>query len=219
MANTRRIALIHAVEVAVGPISTAFKDIWPEAERLNLLEDALSPDRAADGNLSATMTKRINALADYALLAGADAILFTCSAFGPAIEAAAARLPVPVFKPNQAMFDAALSQGRTIGMLATFGPSVATMEAEFHEAARGKDATLKTILVGHALDALKGGDAETHNRLLAERAPDLADCDAIMLAHFSTSRAKESVEEKLGRSVLTSPTAAVRALRLAVEGK
>lgn len=214
-----RIALIHAVEVAIAPITTAFMELWPQAERLNLLEDALSPDRAAEGELSETMTKRINALADYAVLAGADGILFTCSAFGPAIEAAAARLPLPVYKPNQAMFDAALTEGRRIGMLATFGPSVATMEAEFEEAARGSGATLKTVLVDHALAALKGGGAETHNRLVAERAPELADCDAIMLAHFSTSRAKVAVETRIGRTVLTSPTAAVQALRKAIAGR
>lgn len=217
MAKNYRIALIHAVEVAIGPISGAFQNMWPEAERLNLLEDALSPDRAKEGELTETMTTRINALADYAVLAGADAVLFTCSAFGPAIEKAADRLPVPVFKPNQAMFDAALAQGRKIGMLATFGPSVETMEAEFREAARGTDATLETVLVDHALAALKSGDAETHNRLVAEHAPKLADCDAIMLAHFSTSRAKAAVEGKLGRSVLTSPTAAVEAVRHAVQ--
>lgn len=219
MAEKRRIALIHAVEVAVGPINSAFREWWPEAEQFNLLEDTLSPDRAAEDDLSETMTKRINALAEYAILAGSDAILFTCSAFGPAIEKAAERLPVPVFKPNQAMFEAALAQGRNIGMLATFGPSVPTMEAEFEEAARGTGATLTTVLVDHALDALKGGNAETHNRLVTERSPELSDCDAIMLAHFSTSRARSFVEEKLGRTVLTSPTAAVQALRRAVEGR
>jgi Asp/Glu/hydantoin racemase len=219
MTKKHRIALIHAVEVAVEPISGAFQAMWPEAERLNLLEDSLSSDRAANGELSETMSKRINALSDYAMLAGADAILFTCSAFGPAIEKAAERLPVPVFKPNQAMFDAALAQGLRIGMLATFAPSVATMEAEFREAARGTDATLETVLVDHALTALKSGDTETHNRLVAEHAPRLAHCDAIMLAHFSTSRAKRVVEAKLGRPVLTSPAAAVDAVRRAVQGR
>jgi Asp/Glu/hydantoin racemase len=152
-------------------------------------------------------------------MAHADGILFTCSAFGPAIEAAAQRLPIPVFKPNQGMFDAALSSGRRIGMLATFGPSIATMEAEFYDAANGTGATLQTLLVHDALDALKSGDAETHNRLVAERSHELADCDAIMLAHFSTSRAKTTVEDKLGRPVLTSPDAAVHALRHAIEGR
>ncbi|MGU3400629.1 aspartate/glutamate racemase family protein [Brucellaceae bacterium D45D] len=218
MSPTPRIALIHAVEVAVAPINAAFDELWPEAERINLLEDALSLDRAREGGLSDTMIKRINALADYALLAGAQGVLFTCSAFGPAIEMAAKRLSVPVFKPNQAMFDAALSQGKNIGMLATFAPAIATMEAEFYEAAAKHEASIKTVLVEKALDALKSGDQDTHNRLVAEAALSLQDCDAIMLAHFSTSRAKKAVEEKLGRAVLTSPVAAVSALRHTVEG-
>jgi Asp/Glu/hydantoin racemase len=208
-----RIALIHAVEVAVEPITSAFAELWPEARCTNLLEDSLSADRAADGALSATMSSRINILADYAVLTGADGILFTCSAFGPAIEEAAKRLPVPVLKPNEAMFAQALSAGKRIGMLATFAPAIATMEAEFREAAVGSDARLETILVEGAIEALRAGDTETHNRLVAERASELADCDAIMLAQFSTSRAKATVEQALGRSVLTSPSAAVNALR------
>ena len=44
-----RIVLIHAVAVAVDPVAAAFADGWPEAELVNLLEDSLSRDRAADG--------------------------------------------------------------------------------------------------------------------------------------------------------------------------
>jgi hypothetical protein len=210
-----RIALIHAVEVAIAPITAAFARFWPEARCTNLFDDSLSPDRAAEGDLSARMSRRINMLADYAALTGADGILFTCSAFGPAIEEAARRLPIPVLKPNEAMFDQALAAGRRIGMLATFGPAVATMEAEFREAAQaaGSDAELETVLVTGAMDALKGGDAETHNRLVAEAAPKLRHCDAVLLAHFSTSRAKAAVEDALGWEVLTSPTSAVTAMR------
>jgi Asp/Glu/hydantoin racemase len=210
-----RIALIHAVEVAIEPITIAFATLWPEARCTNLLEDSLSADRAAEGALSTEMSNRINMLADYAVLAGADGILFTCSAFGPAIEQAAKRLSIPVLKPNEAMFSQALSAGERIGMLATFGPAVATMEAEFREAAAsaGVEASLRTILVEGAIEALRAGDTETHNRLVAECARELADCDAVMLAQFSTSRAKETVDQVLGKTVLTSPNAAVYALR------
>lgn len=215
-----RIALIHAVEVAVDPVAAAFAQLWPEARCTNLLEDSLSPDRAAEiGDISPVMSKRIGALADYAHLTGADGILFTCSAFGPAIDRAAARLPLPVLKPNEAMFGDALKMGRHIGMLATFGPAVETMNSEFRDAVQtsGIEAEIETILVPDALDALKGGDATTHNRLVAEMAPRLKHCDAIMLAHFSTSRAKQAVEAALGREVLTSPTSAVRVLRSRIE--
>jgi Asp/Glu/hydantoin racemase len=210
-----RIALIHAVVPAIEPVRAAFRRMWPEAEPIDILDASLSGDRERDAGLTPAMAARIGALADYGMLAGAKAVLFTCSAFGPAIEAAAARLPVPVLKPNEAMFETALGHGRRIGMLATFGPSVASMEAEFREArARaGASATLATVLVEDALEALKRDDAETHDRLVAARAPELADCDALMLAHFSTSRAAEAVRARVDCPVLTSPEAAVAKLK------
>lgn len=210
-----RVALIHAVTPAIAPVHAAFRALWPEAGPIDILDASLSPDRARDGVLTDAMTARIGALADYGLLAGGAGVLFTCSAFGAAIAAAAARLAVPVLKPNEAMFEAAMGEGTRLGMLATFGPSVAGMEAEFAEerARTGAAATLETVLVPDALDALKAGDAATHDRLVAEYAPRLADCDAILLAHFSTSRAAPAVRAVVDRPVLTSPDAAVAKLR------
>jgi hypothetical protein len=40
-----RIALIHAVQVAIQPLEDAFQRHWPHAEHINLLDDALSVDR------------------------------------------------------------------------------------------------------------------------------------------------------------------------------
>lgn len=214
-ARPPRIVLVHAVTVAVDPIREAFDRLWPEAERVNLLDDSLSPDRAKDTDLTNSLSARIAALGDYAVLVDADALLYTCSAFGPAIEAVARRLAIPVLKPNEAMFAAALRAGRSLGMLATFAPSVASMEAEFEEERRrlGVDASLRTLLVEEAMAALKAGDKETHNRLLAAQAEALGSCDAVMLAHFSTSRAREAVAAVVPCPVLTSPDAAVLALR------
>ncbi len=214
-----RIALIHAVRVAIQPVEEAFVKFWPEAERINLLDDSLSPDRERDAGLTESMFRRINALADYAFEAGAGGVLYTCSAFGDAIDAAKRRHAAPVLKPNEAMFEEALARGTRIGMLATFEPSVASMHAEFEAAAqaRGSHAQLRTICIPEAMAALKNGDEATHNRLLADAALRLPECDALMLAHFSTSRAAAAVTAKVPCTVLTSPQSAVLQLRSALE--
>lgn len=220
MSSKPRIVLLHGTPVAVEPIQRAFATRWPEAEIVNLLDDSLSVDRAKDHDLTPRMFERFVELGTYAHRLGAAAILVTCSAFGPAIERMARELPVPVLKPNEAMFREAIGRGRRIGMLATFAPSVVTMTEEFEQfvAETGASATLETIVVEGAMDALRKGDADRHNALIAARAPELASCDAIMLAHFSTSRALAAVTAAVKTPVLTAPDAAVDRIRAAVAG-
>ena len=215
MSDRIRIALVHATPVAVDPIARSFREIWPEADPVGILDDGLALDRAAAGSLTDDLARRIVALGQYGLSTGAKAVLYTCSAFGPAIEEAARLLPVPVLKPNEAMFEEALETGGNIGMIATFGPAVAMMEQEFaEEAVRMKPgARLTSWLAPGAIEALRAGDADTHNRRVAEGVAALGERDAILLAHFSTSRAGEACRALTARPVLSSPDAAVRKLR------
>ena len=126
---TPRIALIHALAGSVDRINQALQSQWPEARRMNLLDDSLSADlAAAAGGLDAAMTARFLALADYAVGSGAQAILFTCSAFGLCIDAVKARhAALPVLKPNEAMIEQASVKGRRIGLLSSFPPTLASM--------------------------------------------------------------------------------------------
>jgi len=217
---SRRVALIHAVRVAIQPVEEAFARHWPDAARMNLLDDSLSRDRSRDGKLTPAMFQRFRTLTDYALATGADGILFTCSAFGPAIEAAREGKGVPVLKPNEAMFREALGRGRRLGLLATFAPSVPSMEEEFREMARaaGREVELRSVCVPEAMTALDAGEGATHDRLVAAAAPQLAGCDAVMLAQFSTARARAAVAAVLDCPVVTSPDSAVLSLRRAVTG-
>lgn len=210
-----RIALIHALQFSVAPAMDAFGTLWPEAECCNLLDDALSVDRQRAGALTPAISARIAALADYAGACGAQGILYTCSAFGAAIEAVARRSAIPVLKPNEAMFDEALALGKRIGMLATFEPSVAGMDAEFGVAAAGSGAKLTTICVPAAMAALQRGDAAAHDALLAEAAqrPEARGFDALLLAQFSMARARDAVQAASRLPVLTSPHSAVRLLK------
>lgn len=183
---------------------------------MNLLDDSLSADLARQtatgaGGLNEAMHQRFEKLAEYAEGTGADAILFTCSAFGPCIEAAAARRPhMPVLRPNEAMVADAVALGGRIGLIASFAPTLASMPAEFPE---GVD--LIAQLAEGAMDALNQGDGARHDALVLRAASQLRSQGAsvIALAQFSMARAGGLVEHELGMSVLTTPDSAVRALQ------
>lgn len=194
------------------PVAEAFERLWPEASRMNLLDDALSRDLARDGRLTDAMISRFVDLSRYVVGTGADGILFTCSAFGPAIEAGARAVDVPVLKPNEAMFAEAAGAQRP-GLLASFQPSLAPMVDEFRAVS---EVALETACAPEAMAALNDGDGAAHDALLADASVGLAGCDLIMLAQFSTARARSAVEAATGAPVLTSPDSAVRAMRARV---
>jgi hypothetical protein len=206
-----RIALIHALAHSVAPINAEFARAWPECTRMNLLDDSLSADLARAGALDGAMMQRFLALADYAIGTGARGILFTCSAFGPCIEAVARRWPaIPVLKPNEAMVEEAVGRGRRIGLVASFAPSLASMPAEFPDGV-----TIVPVLAEGALAALEAGDTAKHDRLAADaaRRAESDGCDLIALAQFSLARALPAVSDAVRIPVLTTPGSAVRKLR------
>ena len=212
-----RIALIHALALSVAPINEAMARDWPEASRMNLLDDSLSADLAASGRgLNGAMHVRFQSLAQYALDCGSDAVLFTCSAFGPCIEEVARRHPsVPVLKPNEAMIQDASALGRRVGLLATFAPTLTSMPAEFP-----RHVPLDCLLVQGALAAMNEGDGELNDQLIAEAALKLAaqGCELIVLAQFSMARAKSQVEQRTGLPVLSTVDSAVAELKRRLSG-
>lgn len=208
-----RVALIHALIESIGPINEEMARAWPACERVNLLDDSLSRDRAKrSGPPDQAMTDRFHRLADYAVSVGADGILFTCSAFGPCIEAVAARLaPRPVLKPNEAMIAEAVRLSGRVGLVATFGPTLESMVPEFPASV-----DLRTALVDGALEAVRAGDADRHDAMIVAAARRLVSeqgCEVVALAQFSMARAARAVAEAVDRPVLTTPDSAVRAIR------
>ena len=215
-----RIALIHATPLAVEPIQAAFIRHWPAAVRMNLLDDSLSTDRAAAGQLTEAMVTRFLDLTRYVVGTGCEGILFTCSAFGPAIEAAARVAGRPTLKPNEAMFEQALAvkpRGAVLkaGLLATFEASLPSMAAELESMARarGIDIDLNSVFVPFAMADLAHGHAADHHRRIADAAQELQDCDVVMLAQFSMAAAAPETQAQLPCPVLSSPDCAVLALK------
>ena len=204
-----RIALVHALKHSIVPIEASFAKLWPEATLMNLLDDSLSADLARDGKLTDAMTERFLSIGRYAASIGTDGILFTCSAFGPCIEAVAGeRAPMPVLKPNEAMIEEAAKAGRKVGLLSSFPPTLASMPREFPASIQ-----LMPKLTEGAMAALDRGDRAEHDRLVVEASKDLRDCDVIALAQYSMAPAAEKVAQATGRPVLTTPDSAVMKLK------
>ncbi len=184
---------------------------------MNLLDDSLSADLATrDGRLDESFTRRFLALADYAVGTGADAILFTCSAFGPCIDAVKRRhAGLPIYKPNEAMIAEAVALATRIGLIASFAPTLATMPAEFPPGV-----PLDCELAEGALAALDAGDTALHDERVVAAARRLhrRGCGAVALAQFSLARAAGDVRNALPVPVLTTVDSAVAALKARVLG-
>ena len=152
---------------------------------MNLLDDSLSADLARDGRLTDAMTERFLKLGRYAASTGSDAILFTCSAFGPCIEAVArAHAPMPVLKPNEAMIEQAVTRAAGSACCRPSRRRWPRCRAEFPPRSRSCRNSPKA-----RWPRSTAATAPTHDRLVVEASKDLRDCDLIALAQYSMAPA------------------------------
>lgn len=209
------IAIIHATRNAVTAIEDTFERLWPEAEIISLLDEYLSKELAKAGSLNDALTDRIARLAQFGLAGGADAILYSCSAFGKAIEAARASMDIPVLKPNEAMLTEAVAAGSRIRIVATYMPTIPSITGELKEMSKesGQKIEIDPCFVPGAFEALEAGDGERHDELIAEALDNRLPCDVVLLSQFSMARALPLVKEKTDSIVLSSPDSAVLSLQ------
>ncbi len=215
MTDAPRIALIHATRLAIDPIIGAFDTLWQEAEHISILDESLAIDRRKDEHLTESLSDRIIALCRHAEGIGSDGVLFTCSAFGEAIEKAAMSTSVPVLRPNEAMFERAISMGDRLTMVYTFPPSVAGMEQEFREEAKRcqSSARIQSVYAEGARQAVEQGDIKKHNEIISSTISSVNNADAILLAHFSMATAESEAQTVTDIPVISSPTTAIEKMK------
>jgi hypothetical protein len=227
MIATPRIAMISALAQSPGPAMAAMGEVWPDARYHNLIDDSLAADFAALGAITPAIHERFLALGRYAAavsdgVKSPDGILFTCSAFRPAIDRVKADLAIPVVSPNEGAFDEALDicatvpGGGRIAVLLTFAGSLAPLTGEIAAIAQARGQAVPEIVgavAEGALEALQAGDAQTHDRLAGEAAGTIPPVDVVVIGQFSMARALPLVAARRAEPVLTTPHAAVRKLR------
>lgn len=215
MLQAPNIVLFSVHKDAMDAAVRAFATDWPEARISNLMDDGLFAWVRETGGVVPEMYDVFRTLTRHIVSRGADGILFTCSAFREVIDACIAEFDVPILKPNDAMIEQALDAGSRIAVMATVGPTIPSISAEIREiaAARSRKIELVPYVVEGAFDALAGGNAEKHDALVAARAREIKDCDVIVLAQFTLSRAVPAVAAVSNIPIFNSPGAAVAKLR------
>jgi predicted dinucleotide-binding enzyme len=98
---------------------------------------------------------------------------------------------------------------------------VATAEQalESAAAAAGRRIEISSVLCAESFAALKDGDQERADRLVADAAAALAvDCDVVILAQYSMTGAIAELPSDLSERVLSSPHQGVIRLKSLFEG-
>lgn len=210
------VALISATPVAIPPAQAAIGAAFDEVDVWNILDDRLMVEAQARGGLTEALSARMGTLIDFAIGQGADAVLLTCSLYGPVAERHVDG-PVRVLAPDRAVFDDVLARGYgRVLVVASFTEAQADSAQRLREAAalQELDVTVTGVSVPDAMSSSASGDvAQLIDDLATAVQPLVAGIDAVLLAQYSLAPARDELEQRLGVPVLSGPASAAALLR------
>jgi Asp/Glu/hydantoin racemase len=192
----KKLGLVHTSATLVPVFGQLCKEKLPNVDVFNIADDSLVKGIREAGSLTATIARRVANYLESAELAGADYIMVTCSSIGPAVEAAAKLMGVPVLRVDQPMADKAVAAGKKIGVIATLSTTLEPTADLIHRRAviAGKQIELTSKLVEGAFDALMAGDGATHDAKVAAALKELStQVDVIVLAQASMARVVDAL--------------------------
>ena len=209
----KTLGLVHTSATLVPVFAQLCKDKLPGVNVFNIADDSLVKGIIAAGSLTPVIARRVASYLESAELAGADYIMVTCSSIGPAVEAGAKLIGVPVLRVDQPMADKAVATGKKIGVIATLRttlePTADLIQRRADKA--GKKIELTSKLCEGAFEALMSGDAATHDVKVAAALKELSkQVDVIVLAQASMARVVDTLAPEDKRvPILASPGIAV----------
>lgn len=187
----KRLGLVHTSATLVPVFAALCKEKLPNVDVFNIADDSLVKGIREAGSLTATISRRVAGYLESAELAGADYIMVTCSSIGPAVEAGAKLMGVPVLRVDQPMADKAVAAGKRIAVIATLSTTLEpTADLIRRRAAiANKKIELTSKLVEGAFEALMAGEGATHDAKVAAALKELSQqVDVIVLAQASMAR-------------------------------
>jgi hypothetical protein len=210
-----RVALVSSTRAVFGPMEAAFRDVFPEAQILHLLDETLLEDFQREGGLSPHSRRKALQMALTAQEAGVDGILVTCSTLSPSVDDFRPFLGIPIVKIDEPVIEEVVQKAEKIGLLATAKTVLKSVEPLVAKKARdlGRKISVRPFIISDVWPLLQKDPAGFY-RAIAEAATEAAqDCQAVILTQVSIAPGRDYMEEKLRNRVYASPLYAVQAIR------
>jgi hypothetical protein len=212
---SKSVALVSSTRAVFGPMEAAFREVFPEAQILHILDETLIEDFRREGGLSPHSRQKALRMALTAQEAGVDGILVTCSTLSPSVDDLRPFLKTPIVKIDEPVIEEVVRSAEKIGLLATAETVLKSVEPLVMKKALdfGRKVSICRFVKGDVWPLLQKDPAAFY-RAIAEAATEAArECQAVILTQVSIAPGRDHVEEKLREKVFASPAYAVQALR------
>ncbi len=210
-----KVVLIHTSPVSLNDLKALFKEIVPEVEMVNIIDDSLLEEVKKNGHVTPAIIRRMCTYVQAADSLHPDLIFNQCSSVGEAFDIARSQVSCKTLKIDEAMAEKAVELGERIGVVATVASTVAPSCRLVEKKAKkaGKNVTVTRYLVDGALDILMSGDVDKHNELVINAIRKAEEeNDVVVLAQGSMTAILPLLGDT-SKPVLTSPRLAVERVR------
>ena len=210
-----KVVLIHTSPVSLNELKALFKEIIPDVEMVNIIDDSLLEEVKSVGHINSNIVSRMCSYVQVAKTMNPDLIFNQCSSVGEAFEIARTQADCKTLRIDEPMADRAVSLGSKIGVVATVASTVKPSCNLVRKIAkkRNKSVLVTEYLVDGALDVLMSGDVDKHNEMLIDTIKKAeAENDVVVLAQGSMTAILPVLGET-EKPVLTSPRMAVERIK------
>ena len=209
-----RVVMIHALAESVPPVKVAFGEVFPEAEVINLLDEALFID--FKGQITPQLRRRMSQLICYCEEYGADAIGLACSVYAPVVETAKDLVDVPLVSSYSPVMEEAVRAGRRIGIIASVSATLRDSEYYLYRTAeeQGREIETELCFAEELIPLYRTQGEEAFNDRLEELVMALSErVDVVLLGQFSMATALNRLQAVCPVPVLSGPHSSANKLK------
>ena len=201
------IGLVSTTRFVVDPVQRAAETAGDGYRFLHFVDEGILLAKAEAGEITDEIVDWLRSILQRAVVSGVSRAVVTCSSLSPAVREAAEGVGIPVYRIDYPLYAESLKTAKSPAVVmtnpTTLEPSRTLIDEVIGEL--GFDCDPEMVLLEEAFARLNGGDAEAHDREVAEAIGRLAEKhDRILLAQISIARVRSRLEPELRERVASS---------------